>query len=93
VLDDNGESPGRLTVSLLLGRLFTISAGSTITTERVLNCPVEEYHDLSPGRLFEFYNVLWVERNNGVAYRGGIDRILKTIWERQATEIVDITLG
>jgi hypothetical protein len=54
-----------------------ISAGSTVITERVLDCPIEEYHDLSPGQLFEFYNVLRVERNNGIAYRRGIGRILK----------------
>jgi hypothetical protein len=73
--------------------LVAISVGSTVITERVLDCPVEEYHDLSPGQLFEFYNVLWIERNNGIAYRRGIGRILKTIWERQATEVTDITLG
>jgi hypothetical protein len=37
--------------------------------------------------------VLWIERENGIAYRRGIGRILKTVWEKQATEVVDITLG
>jgi hypothetical protein len=42
---------------------------------------------------FEFYHVLWVEWIEGIAYRRGLDRILKEAWEREATEEIDLILG
>lgn len=40
-----------------------------------------------------FYNVLWIEWKEGIAYRKGLGRISKEAWERQATEWIDLTLG
>jgi hypothetical protein len=42
---------------------------------------------------YEFYNVLWIERCNGVAYRKGLGRVMKDAWERQDLEEIKITLG
>ena len=43
--------------------------------------------------IFEFYNVLWIEWKDGVAYRKGLGRVRKEAWESQATEWIDLTLG
>lgn len=41
----------------------------------------------------EFYNVLWIERKDGVAYRRACGRILKPIWERSVAGETEVTLG
>lgn len=41
----------------------------------------------------EFYYVLWIERENGIAYRKGLVRVLKEAWEREATDEIDLVLG
>ena len=48
---------------------------------------------ISNDYLFEFYNVLWIEWKEGVAYRKGLGRVIKEAWERQATEWIDLALG
>ncbi|CAP64845.1 uncharacterized protein PODANS_5_3920 [Podospora anserina S mat+] len=42
---------------------------------------------------FQFYNVLWVERREGIAYRRGCGTIWKEGWDRQNPEVRDIVLG
>jgi hypothetical protein len=43
--------------------------------------------------LCEFYNVLWIERKDGIAYRRACGWVPKHIWEAHATGPVWITLG
>lgn len=43
--------------------------------------------------LYEFVNVLWVRRVEGVAYRKALGRVRKDVWESEAKEKVEITLG
>jgi hypothetical protein len=42
---------------------------------------------------YEYYNVLWIKWENGLAYRHGLGRVLKSIWESQALETVKVVLG
>ncbi|CZR66242.1 uncharacterized protein PAC_16143 [Phialocephala subalpina] len=49
--------------------------------------PKPEHH------MYEFYNVLWIEWKEGVAYRKGIGRVMKDIWDCQALERIDLILG
>ena len=44
-------------------------------------------------KVYEFYDVLWVEYEDGVAYRKDIGRVRKELWDREALGWVDITLG
>lgn len=48
---------------------------------------------MSSTSLLHFYNVLWIEWKEGIAYRKGLGRISKGAWDRQATEWIDLTLG
>ncbi|PVH71405.1 hypothetical protein DL98DRAFT_596994 [Cadophora sp. DSE1049] len=43
--------------------------------------------------LCEFYNVLWIERKGGIAYRKACGWVPKHIWEAHATGLVPIKLG
>jgi hypothetical protein len=42
---------------------------------------------------YEFYNVLLVEWEDGVAYRKALGRIMKEVWEHQDIEMIDLILG
>lgn len=42
---------------------------------------------------YEYYYVLWVEWENDVAYRRGLGRVIKSVWESQAKEKIRLLLG
>ena len=42
---------------------------------------------------YEYYNVLWIERENGIAYRIAVGRVWKEAWDRKGADTVDVTLG
>nr|OQO20717.1 hypothetical protein B0A51_11229 [Rachicladosporium sp. CCFEE 5018] len=46
-----------------------------------------------PGSIYEYYNVMWVEWENGIAYRKGLARIARRVFERECLGWMDITLG
>ncbi|PMD14869.1 hypothetical protein NA56DRAFT_754519 [Hyaloscypha hepaticicola] len=39
------------------------------------------------------YHVLWIEWEDGIAYRRGLGRVLKEAWDRMATDEIDLVLG
>ncbi len=43
--------------------------------------------------VYEFYDALWVEYEDGVAYRKAIGRVRKEVWDRETLGWVDVTLG
>lgn len=51
------------------------------------------------GRRYEFVNVLWVERREGVAYRRGLGRVRREAWDggveavEEGEREVDVLLG
>ena len=49
--------------------------------------------ELSDIDKYEFYNVLWIERKRGVAYRKAMGRIWAPVWKRQDLKDVEILLG
>lgn len=42
---------------------------------------------------YEFYNVLWIEKSNGIAYRKALGRVIRETWERMQRELIDVILG
>jgi hypothetical protein len=75
--------------------VIEISAGTVLNheTEEVSfdewfrpGCPRKagEYH---------FYNVMAIEWVSSVAYRKAVGRVIKSTWEKLATEDIDVTLG
>jgi hypothetical protein len=61
--------------------------------------PKEQYNNwqLNPCQrmleIYECYNVLWIEWEDGIAYRKGIGRVFKEAWESMDLEPVDVLLG
>ncbi|KAF2762495.1 HET-domain-containing protein [Pseudovirgaria hyperparasitica] len=45
------------------------------------------------GKWYEFYWVLRIDWENGIAYRRGIGRVVAQIWEAQDLEMIDLILG
>lgn len=45
------------------------------------------------GSVYEFYNVMWVAREQGVLYRRGIGRVCQSIWEKNCSEKEKVVLG
>jgi hypothetical protein len=43
--------------------------------------------------VYQFYNVMQIEWNNGLAYRVAVGRVEKTTWERVAMEDIEVTIG
>jgi hypothetical protein len=42
---------------------------------------------------YAFYNVLWIEWANEIAYRRALGRVRKDVWESLKREVIQITLG
>jgi hypothetical protein len=51
------------------------------------------YEDEEDDPLCEFYNVLWIEHQGGIAYRKTCGWVPKYIWEAHAKVLVPIKLG
>jgi hypothetical protein len=45
------------------------------------------------GETYEFINVLWVEWEEGIAYRKAYGRVMESAWEAQELEWIDLVLG
>jgi hypothetical protein len=43
--------------------------------------------------IYEYYNVMWIEWEDGIAYRKAIGRVYKEAWEAQELEEIDVLLG
>lgn len=43
--------------------------------------------------MYSFYNVLWVEWENGIAYRKAVGKVSKEMWDNQAPVTIDVVLG
>jgi hypothetical protein len=59
-------------------------------SERML---ADKYRTGPLGGFYEFYNVLWIEWHDAVAYRKALGRVEKSMWDRQRRDIIDVTLG
>ncbi len=44
------------------------------------------------GEWYEFYNVMWISWNNGIASRKGLGRTVREVWERQKLEKIELVL-
>ncbi|KAF2997937.1 hypothetical protein E8E13_005460 [Curvularia kusanoi] len=52
-----------------------------------------EFCKFGPDWKFRFYNVLWVEWKDGVAYRKGIGKIWADCWDKLCPQPIDVVLG
>jgi hypothetical protein len=76
--------------------LIAISRGFVFSENKVMISELLEWdHPERPKsfEIYEFYNVLWIEWEDEIAYRKGIGRVEKHMWESQPQEWIDVTLG
>ena len=52
----------------------------------------EDFFKFVPERI-GLYHVLWIEWEDGIAYRKGLGRVLKKAWDQMETEEIDLVLG
>ena len=45
------------------------------------------------GDYYEFYHVLWIEWQDNIAYRKGLGRVVKNVWDALPKEEIDLYLG
>lgn len=43
--------------------------------------------------VYEFYNVMWVVREQGVLYRRGVGRVCRSIWEKNCSDKEKVVIG
>jgi hypothetical protein len=55
----------------------------------------ERYREERPrtSKKYEYFNVLWVEWQDAIAYRKSCGRIVRSAWECQELEWIDLVLG
>ena len=82
--------------------LVAISSNSAFEIENseeisgwIRNCFPEMDHQLRPrsGNWYHFYHLLWIEWQNGIAYRKGLARIAKSVYDHLPKEEIDLYLG
>ncbi|KAF2103732.1 HET-domain-containing protein [Rhizodiscina lignyota] len=77
--------------------VVAVAQGSFAEGKRTcIQCRLEE-HNLEDRpksqEQYEFFHVMWVEREHGIAYRKGLGRIANSAWESLSREWIDLTLG
>jgi hypothetical protein len=90
--DDMGGLTSQLNDQI---ELIALSKGST-TLPTIAFQYYEEFEmdeTLEMEESYHFYHVMWIERDNGIAYRKAIGRVPQVIWEHQEPEWIDVTLG
>jgi hypothetical protein len=90
------DKPGSFaTESTTKMELIALSEGSVIPDEdSVVDFEELEIDEkLKSEGIYNFYNVMCIEWDNGIAYRKAIGRVPKTTWEQQELEWIDVTLG
>ena len=50
-------------------------------------------HRPRSGDFYEFYHVLWIEWQDNIAYRRGLARVVKKVWDDLPKEEIDLYLG
>lgn len=79
--------------------LICLSYGTAVASgnhQRIIgewNMIDEVVKDLASLDIYPFYNVMWVEYIENIAYRRAIGTVYRYAWERQDLEEVDVVLG
>jgi hypothetical protein len=76
--------------------LVSISQGVVNNSPKTHPAWIDEWDLLDRPKLtekYEFHNVLWIIWENGIAYRQGLGRVMKEVWEQQKAEEILLVLG
>lgn len=70
-----------------------VISGAVIKRRQTFLPELDHREELQSLDVYKFYRVLWVHWNNGIAYRKGIGRAWKPIWDKQGFHKREIRLG
>lgn len=90
VLGYNADEPGSGALCEVICLSLASARGSGVSSaypEVSLN------ETFAENGVYEFYNVLLIDRQSNVAYRNGLGRVWKPAWERLRKDIVPVRLG
>lgn len=71
---------------------IAISEGSERGGSHVFDMVYARNH-MDDGGTLKFVNVLWIEWKEGIAYRRGLGHIVKSAWDSEVKEEVEVCLG
>ncbi|KAE8448851.1 hypothetical protein EG329_008853 [Mollisiaceae sp. DMI_Dod_QoI] len=76
-------------------QLVAISRGTTPNGQEYDFCFEENDLEERPkdGKIYEYYNVLWIEWGGDIAYRKGLGRVERRMWELQTPKVIDLVLN
>jgi hypothetical protein len=95
VLQLHSQPAENLSNTKLFCELVEISRGYVLegTPEVLDELRLPDRPKLPPGEKYEFVNVLWVAWEEGIAYRKAYGRVMKSSWEGQELQCIDLVLG
>jgi hypothetical protein len=74
--------------------VVAISRGSRLRTGKDLPLTgIEHQGQSEPSLRYTFYNVLWIEWEDGIAYRRGKGTVREKMWRKQNPEPLSLVLG
>ncbi|KAL6822220.1 phosphotransferase enzyme family domain-containing protein [Trichoderma camerunense] len=82
-------------IAIAEGRVPGMDDDYSLPEYRVIQRAIFPGEEVSGRRAFcyEFYFILWIGWVDGIAYRRGIGRVLKGVWENMELEEIGVTLG
>jgi len=87
---DTGDRPPEGAYPIILVEIIAVS--TTFVGDVPEGCPFTHLERYCP-EARDFYNVLWIEWTDGVAYRKGVGFVTKEAWEAADRELIDVVLG
>ena len=79
------------------GAIEMVEIATGLCTDAVSPWPgIEEIrHPERPrsGRWYEYFWVMWIGREESIAHRKGLGRVIKHVWEAQRGHVIDLMLG
>lgn len=78
---------------LASGDRIKTGPGQSVELVAIYRSFVRESYDMDPPLVSERYRVLWVEWENGIAYRLGVGWVEKAAWEGGDRTEIDLVLG
>jgi len=87
---ETGDKPPEGADSIIMVELIAVS--TTLLGALPSGCPFTHLETYCLGAR-DFYNVLWIEWTDGIAYRKGVGFVTKAAWEAADRELIDVVLG
>ena len=75
--------------------LIAISRGTAVNSRKEEALFMEEWNSTERPKenvLYEFFHVLWVEREENWAFRKALGRVERMLWEEEQSDLIDIEL-